>query len=535
MKSRIDSDLDAGQQALERGAWEEAFASFHRALEQRQSGEAWEGVGVAAWWLEKYVAAMEARENAYRLYSERGEKLAAARMANWLALDSMDYRNELAVASGWLGRAARLLEGAGPHHETGFLILIRGHLALMADNDPARAREAAAEGLEIARTTGSSDVEILALALGGLARVSEGDVSEGMKLLDESTAAALGGEVKDLNAVGVSCCYMIHACERVRDYDRASQWCLRVREFCRRWRFTSMFTVCRLQYSSLLMHRGDWAEAEKELLAAIDELRSTRPAAVAPAIARLAELRRRQGRREEATELFESVASHRIALLGRGELALEAGDGRAAMELADQLLRRIPRDNLTERAAGLDLLARAAAFADDAPRAMESAGELEEIASAIATDAMMASARAARGAVTASRDPEEARRALEDAADLFDRAAMPFEAARTRAAITRLRSESAAAAASARSDRGAGAGQTLETASGADRATSPLTAREIEVVKLVAQGLGDKEIAERLFLSPHTVHRHVSNVLTKLDLPSRAAAVAQAARLGLLK
>src|SRR6185295_4357507 len=143
---------------------------------------------------------------------ERGERPAAARMANWLALDSLDYRNEMAVASGWLGRAARLLEGAGPTPEMGFLVLIRGHLALMADNDPRRARAASAEGLEIARVSGSSDVEILSLALGGLARVSEGEVTEGMKLLDESTAAALGGEVKDLNAVGVSCCYMIHAC-----------------------------------------------------------------------------------------------------------------------------------------------------------------------------------------------------------------------------------------------------------------------------------------------------------------------------------
>ena len=62
----------------------------------------------------------------------------------------------------------------------------------------------------------------------------------------------------------------------------------------------------------------------------------------------------------------------------------------------------------------------------------------------------------------------------------------------------------------------------------------PLSAREIEVLRLVADGLPDRAIADRLFLSPHTVHRHVANILTKLGLSSRAAAVAVAARLDLI-
>ncbi len=61
-----------------------------------------------------------------------------------------------------------------------------------------------------------------------------------------------------------------------------------------------------------------------------------------------------------------------------------------------------------------------------------------------------------------------------------------------------------------------------------------LTSRETEVLALVASGLSDREIAERLVLSPHTVHRHVANIRTKLGLPTRAAAVAAAAKRGLL-
>jgi DNA-binding NarL/FixJ family response regulator len=66
----------------------------------------------------------------------------------------------------------------------------------------------------------------------------------------------------------------------------------------------------------------------------------------------------------------------------------------------------------------------------------------------------------------------------------------------------------------------------------ADRGRSgiALTAREREVLRLVAEGLRDREIAQRLVLSPHTVHRHVANIRTKLGRPSRAAAVAYAAR-----
>jgi DNA-binding NarL/FixJ family response regulator len=515
MTTPPSTDLAAGQRALDRGEWEEARRRFRLALDAGGSAEAWEGLAAATWWLEEYAVTLDARENAFRLYAERGDRQAAARMANWLAIDSMDYRNEMAVANGWLGRAARLVEDLGPTPELGYVVLIRGHLALMADNDAERARQAAAEGRAIARAAKSTDVEVMSIALEGLAQVSEGAVTSGLGLLDEATAAALGGEMRDLNAVGVSCCYMIHACERVRDYDRASQWCLRVREFCRRWRFTSMFTVCRMQYASVLMHRGEWDEAEKEIVAAIDELKATRPKAVAPGIARLAELRRRQGRVEEAAAMFESVKSHPIAILGRGELALDLGDARAALDLADQLLRRVPANNRTERLAALDLRVRAAAALGDDAIAGTSAAELVAIAERIATGPMQAIALAARGVAVARRDPDRARAALEDAADLFERVPMPFEAERARRALGKLNEAGA--------PRGEGA-----------PARSVLSPRELDVLRLVARGLSDKEIADQLHLSPHTVHRHVANVLGKLDLPSRAAAVAHATRLGLL-
>src|SRR5258708_4384994 len=139
-------ELTAGQQALDRGAWEEARGHFQRALDAGESPEAYEGVAAASWWLEQYAAAIEAREHAYRLYHERGERQAAARVAVWLALDSLDYRNELAVASGWLGRAARLVEGLGPTAGPGYVGLNRGHPAPMAGNHAPKARGGPTEG-----------------------------------------------------------------------------------------------------------------------------------------------------------------------------------------------------------------------------------------------------------------------------------------------------------------------------------------------------------------------------------------------------
>jgi DNA-binding NarL/FixJ family response regulator len=530
-------DHEAGQAALARGEWEQARASFERAAARGGGAEAYEGIASACGMLADGTAAIEARERAYALYRERDDSVSAARMAMWLAVDSMDFRYESAVANGWMQRGERLLEGTPPSVERALLHMLQGHLALMAQNDCETAKAKATEGREIARAAGSLDAEVLSLGLEGLARVSEGDVREGMRLLDEATVAALGGEVKVLMAVGQSCCYLIHACERVRDFERAGQWCLRVREFCERWRYSTMFTVCRTQYASVLMHQGDWPAAEAELLAALDEIRATRPAASAPAVVRLAELRRRQGRREEAAKLFESVRTHGMATLGRGEMALDSADARSALDLADQALRRIPRSSRTERVGALDLQARAATALGEHAVATAAADELEEIAAEIGTEPLRALALRARGLASADGDPDRARRALEDAADLLERVSMPFEAAGTQLALARVLARTdRAEAARAASVRAAALFERLGAARPAEAAgpPSPLTDRERDVLRLVAAGLADKEIAGKLKLSPHTIHRHVSNILTKLDLPSRAAAVAHAARLGLL-
>jgi LuxR family maltose regulon positive regulatory protein len=504
----------AGREALARGEWEAARRAFETALAEGETPEALEGLGLAAWWLDDAPVVFDAREAAFRLYAERGDRPGAARVAAALAWDYESFRGELAVANGWIRRGRRLLEGLPPSAELGQLALREGELALHADSG--EARRLAAESMAIGRAIGSVDIEMTGLALDGLALVSEGEIEPGMQALDEATAAAMGGEFTDLNAIGLTCCRLIAACERVGDYDRASQWCDRMSEFARRWHMRPFFAVCRTQYASVLLQRGQWDEAESTLLDATETLAATRPAQAAAGVARLAELRRRQGRCADAAELFARAEGHPLALLGRAELALEAGDRAAAEELARSFLRRIPDHDRLARAGGLELLVRIDASPE---RTRAALAELQELARHVGTPPLCAAAVFAEAVVESDRER------MEEAIDLFERAGLPFEAARARGELARLSGEERHARA---------AREALERLGVRPRPTGGLTARELEVLRLVADGLSEPEIAARLVVSEHTVHRHMANVRRKLGQPSRAAAAAYAARAGLL-
>lgn len=506
--------LAEGGEALRRGDWTAAREAYERALEQEETAEGLEGLGLAAWWLDDAATTFDARERAYRMYAEAGDSCSAARVAIAIAWDYEAFRGELAVANGWLQRARRQLEGQDLAPEHGWLALREGEIALRSDTG--EGRRLAAEGAAVGQTLGSLDLQMTGLALEGLALVSEGAVNEGMRLLDEATAAAVSGELTDLNAIGWTCCRLIAACERVGDYDRAVQWCGRMTEFARRWQMRPFFAVCRAQYASVLLERGSWHEAESTLLEATGELAATRPALAVAAVVRLGELRRRQGRSGEAAALFAQAEAHPLSLLGRAELALDQGDREGAEDLARSFLRRIPSEDRLERAAGLDLLVR---IDPSSERARAALAELQELARHVATPPLQAAAAFAEALVT-----EDSER-MEEAIDLFQRSGQPFEAARAQLELARLTGE----------DRHERAANEALAKLGVRRdRPGVLTRRELEVLRLVAEGLSDPEIAVRLVLSEHTVHRHVANIRSKLRQQSRAAAAAYAARAGLL-
>jgi LuxR family maltose regulon positive regulatory protein len=534
-----------GWDALALGKWAEARLSFEASLAAGRTPEGWEGLAWACFWLLDVDELLRARAEAYRLYRARGDAYGAARAAMWLANDHIDFRDNVSVASGWYGRARRLLADAAPSPEHGWLALHEAFAAIVDGNETARARELGAMAAQLGRKFASPELEAVGMATEGLALVTEGRVAEGMPLLDEAVAAALGGTFRELWAIAWSSCFVIYACERVHDYDRAAQWCEEVEAVTRRVGVDFAWASCRAHHAAVLVWRGAWEEAECELSEAERELHRQRPPWLGEATVRLAELRRRQGRFAEAAALFGRAEGHPLALEGLAEIALDQEDPARARRLAERLLRSVPPEARTQRAPGLHLLARASAALGRTEEATDALAELEALATAVGTFPLRASASFCSGLLNAARgDYDAARRRFEDALDSYRRAGAPYEVARVRVeladAFTILGAGTEAAEQRAAADeafRTLGVERlpptSLRRVAAPRRRSGPLlTERERQVLDLVAGGMSDRRMAEALSVSEHTVHRHVSNILTKLGCSSRAAAVARGVALG---
>jgi LuxR family transcriptional regulator, maltose regulon positive regulatory protein len=544
-----------GWVALSQGDWEGAKASFEESIAAGESPEALEGLGAAAQMLNDDGLTFDARERAYRLYLDGGDRGPAGRVAAWLAADCLLFRGQPAVANGWLQRAHSHIDQLEPGVDHGWLAIHEGHIAVSLDEDTAKARRLARRAIELGRSFGAPELEMLGLGLEGRALVSDGELEEGMRRLDEATTVALQGEARLLYCVAWACCYLISACERVRDYERAAQWCARVGDFCGQHDIF-LLNTCRAHYASVLSWQGRWEEAETQLSAAVEGLQASRPPMVSDALARLGELRRRQGRVADAEELFSRSETHSLTLLGRAALALDRGEPSEAAELAERYLRRYPEPERVERGAGLEVAVRAFARLGDIARAEDALAQLRQIAARSRTRPLLAAVASSEGTLAASQgDHDAARRSFEDALDLLAAGDATFEAARVRldlaAALKALgRNDQArreietaltdfqelgAAGETERATALLGGLRTTKTAP-SELAGTPLgdlSARELEVLGLVAMGLTNHEIARRLVLSEHTVNRHVANILRKLGLPSRAAASSLAGRYGL--
>jgi LuxR family transcriptional regulator, maltose regulon positive regulatory protein len=271
----------------------------------------------------------------------------------------------------------------------------------------------------------------------------------------------------------------------------------------------------------------------------------------------LGELRRRQGRAAEAEELFARSETHTLSLLGRAALALDRGKPSEAAELADRYLRRFPSPGRVERSAGLEVSVRALARLGENERATDALGELRKIAARARTRPILAAVCSSEGALAAARgDNQAARRSFEDALDLLAACDAPFETGRVRLDLAttlsalgrndQARREIEAAIADFRAIGADWERVRAETMLGklhktnatlppevVDSPLGSLSRRELEVLGLVAEGLTNRDIAERLVLSEHTVNRHVANILRKLGLTSRTAAASLAGRYGL--
>ena len=493
--------------------------------------------------------AIEARERAYAIRSERGDKREASWLAGFLAWDYSVQRGSQAVANGWLQRARSLVGELEPSAEHAWLPLIEASFHL--DTDAEAVLRLSTEAAEYAQAHGGLDTEMTARTLQGLAMVSLGRVEEGSDLLDEGTTAATAGELHDPIAIGSCCCNMIIACERTCDYDRAGQWCERLEAFCERSGQRPLLALCRAHHGTVLTMRGEWAQAETELEWASGELSTLRPAMAGYACARFAELRRRQGRPDDARALLWKAEDHVLVPLVHARLALDENDPSEAAGDVERFLSGFESERSIEAAPGLELLARARCALGDLDAASGAHRELAAIVTAVGTKPMLAAERSVAAAIATVRtDWGVARLALEEAVDLYRSSPAPFEAAQALLELAGVLDalerpeqalEYAIKAAEIFEKLGAEreatrAGKLVAALGGRSTALkrAGLTPREMGVLSLVAEGLSNRQIAEKLVVSEHTVHRHLANVYAKLGVSSRAAAVALVSQRDLL-
>ncbi|MGH3834821.1 MAG: LuxR C-terminal-related transcriptional regulator [Pseudonocardiaceae bacterium] len=545
----IEEPLATGHAALAAGRWAEARTAFGAALAQDNrddTAQACFGLAAALWWLGENQASVSQCAHAYSLFRRAGDVGSAVQCAVWLSITYKANFANFAAASGWIGRAERLLEPLEPGPLHGWVWVARAYR--MADLDTAE--ELTMRAVDLAREVGDTDLELVALSQLGLVRVGQGQTGAGFALIDEAMAAALAGERSTLDTVVYTCCDMLNACELASDVKRAAQWCKVADDFVQRYGCPFLYAECRIYYGSILAAKGQWNDAERELGAGLRITDGACPGLHAKALIRLAALRVRQGRLEEAeqhlSQLGAGVGAEAEEALALAALLLARGDAPAASRNLEQRLDRLA-EHRTHLATALDLLVEAYVAAGDGDAATAAVGRLADVAGSADSDRLDAVAAAALGRVSLTcGDPAAAVAHLEAALRLWSHLEFPFEVARTRFELSRVLAPTRPDVAVDHARRALATFEALGAALDGDRVaaflrslgvtarTGPkgvgtLTMREQEVLRLLGTGLSNPEIATRLHVSRKTAAHHVSNVLAKLNLRNRAEAAAYAA------
>jgi DNA-binding CsgD family transcriptional regulator len=535
-----DDLMRLGREALAAADWERARTFFEQAAESGESAEILAGLGEALQFGGEYARAIEFKERAFAEYERRGLRAEAAELARWLAFLYASVHGNVAAANGWMARAESALEGVEECAAHGWLTLDR---APWISDASERARLANA-AIEIARRYGDKDLEFDAMSLLGDAYVASGRVAEGMTLLDQTMAAVAAGEVVGVGPTGEIYCRLLSACERATDIRRAEQWL----ETAIRFEAWGDFVppTCRAHYGGILIALGRWEEAERELLAAVRAFETGYWASQLYPLLRLADLRVRQGRLEEAERLLEGIDWHTSAKRSLARIALARGDLALAEDLARLCLEStLPSDPDCPHLVGL--LVEVQLARGNLAAAEGTLDQLAELAGNSEGDRTRAVAMLAHGRVRAARGDEQARADFQAAVESFSLLGLALEAAQARVALARALASHAPAAAVVEARvaletferlgaiRDANVAAALLRELGAPARSFPkgygtLTRRETEVLSLLAEGCSNADIAERLYISRRTAEHHVARILSKLGLRNRAEAAAYALR-----
>jgi DNA-binding CsgD family transcriptional regulator len=535
---------DRGRAAYGRRSWELAYTEFAAAdAAGEQGGADLERLALAAYLTGRDTECERAWARAHHAHLDAGDAEAAARCAFWLALGLL-MRGNVAPAGGWLGRAGAVLEGAGVSESPvrGLLLVSRALHALYG-GDAGFAYDAFCEATAIGDRLGDPDLATLGRLGRGQARLVLGDRDAGLALLDEAMVAVTAGETST-HVAGLVYCAVIKACRDCYDVRRAQEWTGALTRWCAGQPGMVPYRgQCLVHRAEILQLHGSWAAALVEARRAHERLLDPpgQPAAGMSAY-ELGELHRLRGDFESAEAAYTEAHRHGLdPQPGLALLRLAQGDGDAALAAVCRALDEPPGADTVRPAllaAGVEIMLAAGKL--DGARA--AAAELRAIAAASGASALDATALHAAGALLLAQDrPRESLGPLRRAWSAWHDLGAPYEMARVRIAL-----------AQACRALGDGDGAVLELTSAASlleqlgarpdlervrrlsrrRSSSGLpdglTAREAEVLRLVATGRTNRVIAGDLFLSEKTVARHVANIFLKVDVSSRAAATAYA-------
>lgn len=536
--------VSRGRESYTRRAWRDAYEALSAAdgdipLEAPDLDR----LGMAAYLIGRDEAAVTGLDRAHRAFLEQVEVGRAVRCAFWVGLFLM-LRGRHAEGGGWLGRAERLLsEHALDTVERGYL-LIPAALHALGSGDPGRAHEVMGEAAGIADRFGDPDLVALSRLGQGQALVAMGEVRRGVAMLDEAMLAVTTGDVSPV-AAGIVYCALIITCRDIFDWGRAREWTVALSRWCADQQDLKPYRgQCLVHRSEIMQLRGEWSDAMAEVQQACEHFAEPPGDPVlGMAHYQQGELLRLRGEFSRAEQAYRTAgeSGHGVQ---PGLALLRLAQGRVSD--AEAAIRRVVaeiEDDRVKRSRVLAAFVEIVLGAGDVATARPAIDELHQLSHDLDAPYLRAVAESARGAVLlADGDTNAACAVLRRAWTTWQELDAPYEAARVRLLMAQACAEladhdtaSMELDAARRVFEQLGAAPALARVaelSGMPKqdAAGGLSPREVEVLRIVATGATNREVADRLIISEKTVARHVSNIFTKLGVTTRAAATAYAFR-----
>ena len=528
---RVD-ELERGREAYAGRAWVAAHDLLSRAHEREPlEADDLELIATTAFMLGRDDECVSWLEQAHQRHLDDAAILRAVRCAAWMVMN-LALRGQMGPATGWLGRATRLLETEDECAERGWLA-IPGVFEREAAGDFLAAAVIAEEAVRLGERFGDRDLFAIAIQAQGYMLIKNGQVREGLALLDEGMVAVTADELSPI-VTGIVYCGVILACQEVYEVRRAREWTRALADWWALQPDMVAFTGrCYVHRAEILQLDGSWRDALEEARRAGERFVETSNPAAGLARYRQGELLRLQGDFAGAADAYRQAST----------LGWEPQPGLAQLRLAqgriDAAVSAIRRAESAaigslERARLLPAFVEIMLAAGDLESARRACDELEEIAAGYESAMLRALVAHSRGAVhLAEGEPRDALVSLRRATEVWHALDAPYEIARTRVLVgdaCRLLGDEEAAVLehdAARSIFGRlGARPDLARLEQPTTSRHGLSGRELEVLRLVAAGRTNREIAASLVISEHTVARHLQNIFAKLGISSRAAATA---------